>query len=111
MVVVVTRNAPGRYRGFLASCLLEIAPGAYISPSINAATRERIWDVCEDWSSLLPEDGSVLMAWRDKAQSSGIAMKTLGVPKTDLVSVDGLFLARRDLPEKPLSDSSSDQGV
>ncbi|NJN36487.1 MAG: hypothetical protein HC794_04785 [Nitrospiraceae bacterium] len=32
-----SRNAPGRYRGFLASCMLELAPGVYTSPQMSEA--------------------------------------------------------------------------
>ncbi|MEO0813153.1 MAG: type I-E CRISPR-associated endoribonuclease Cas2e, partial [Myxococcota bacterium] len=35
MTVIVTRNVPMRFRGFLASCMLEIAPGVYTSPGMN----------------------------------------------------------------------------
>jgi CRISPR-associated endoribonuclease Cas2 subtype I-E len=43
MTVVVTRNVPDRYRGFLASCMLELAPGVYTSPHMNQSVRERVW--------------------------------------------------------------------
>ena len=42
MTVVVTRNVPGRYRGFLASCMLEVAPGVYTNPGMTRAVRERV---------------------------------------------------------------------
>ena len=32
MCVIVTRDVPARFRGFLASCMLEIAPGVYTQP-------------------------------------------------------------------------------
>ena len=54
MTVVVTRNAPERYRGFLASCMLEIAPGVYTSPRMSDGVRERVWEVCLEWSGALP---------------------------------------------------------
>ena len=61
MTVVVTRNVPDRYRGFLASCMLEIAPGVYTSPNLSRAVRERVWAVCCDWAGELPDDGGVLI--------------------------------------------------
>ena len=42
MTVLVTRNAPMRYRGFLASCMLELAAGVYTSPRMTRAVRERV---------------------------------------------------------------------
>ena len=45
MTVIVTVNVEGRYRGFLASTMLEIAPGVYTSPDMTAGIRERIWEV------------------------------------------------------------------
>ena len=65
MTVVVTRNAPDRYRGFLASCMLELAPGVYTSPQMSKAVRDRVWAVCCEWAGALPDDGGVLMTWRD----------------------------------------------
>ncbi len=45
MTIVVTVNVEARYRGFLASAMLEIAPGVYTSPQMTQGIRERIWDV------------------------------------------------------------------
>ena len=42
MTVVVTVNVEGRYRGFLASVMLEIAPGVYTSPEMTSGIRDRI---------------------------------------------------------------------
>ncbi|WP_419625747.1 type I-E CRISPR-associated endoribonuclease Cas2e, partial [Thiolapillus sp.] len=36
LVVIITRDVADRYRGFLASVMLEIAPAVYISPRMNA---------------------------------------------------------------------------
>ena len=35
MVVIVTRDVADRFRGFLASCMLEIAPGVYTAPRMS----------------------------------------------------------------------------
>ena len=43
MTVVVTRDVESRYRGFLASAMLEVAPGVYVSPDLSNGVRERIW--------------------------------------------------------------------
>jgi len=97
MTVAVTRNLPGRFRGFLASCMLEVAPGVYISPSLKKAVRERIWRVMQKWATLVPEDGGLLLLWRDREAPSGLSLRTLGWPKQDIVNHEGLWLTMRAL--------------
>ena len=65
MTVVVTRNVPDRFRGFLASCMLELAPGVYASPRMSKGVRDRVWRVCDEWQDELPLDGGILMSWKD----------------------------------------------
>lgn len=96
MTVVVTRNAPGRIRRFLASVMLEIAPGVYSAPRISPAVRERVWTVLSEWFSQ-QGDTSVVMTWQDRDTPGGQTVRTLGTPPIDLVTVDGLVLARRRL--------------
>ena len=43
MTVIVTVNVDARYRGFLASAMLEIAPGVYTAPRMTSGIRERVW--------------------------------------------------------------------
>lgn len=95
MTVVVTRNVPQRYRGFLASCMLEIAPGVYTSPRMSDGVRERVWEVCLEWSAALPPDAGVLLTWRDAKQPSGQGLRILGWAKSDIVDHDGVWLACR----------------
>ena len=105
MAVVVTRNVPDRYRGFLASCMLEVAPGVYTSPRMSAGVRERLWDVCEQWSEALPDDAGVLLTWRDKTQPAGQGIRILGWGKSEFIEHDGMWLARStredDVPGEP----------
>ncbi|MDP2312731.1 MAG: type I-E CRISPR-associated endoribonuclease Cas2e [Pseudomonadota bacterium] len=96
MTVVVTRDAPDRFRGFLASVMLEIAPGVYTAPRMSKAVRERVWSVLEAWWVGLP-GGSVVITWNDPAERSGQAVRTLGLPAVQLHEEDGLFLACRTL--------------
>ena len=49
MTIVVTRDVESRYRGFLASVMLEVSPGVYVSPDLSSGVRERIWAVINDW--------------------------------------------------------------
>lgn len=95
MTVVVTRNAPERYRGFLASCMLEVAPGVYTSPRMSDGVRKRIWEVCSGWSGALPEDGGILLTWRDTDSPSGQRILTLGWPRCDIIDYDGVWFGRR----------------
>jgi CRISPR-associated protein Cas2 len=92
MTIVVTRNVPDRYRGFLASCMLELAPGVYASPDMSRAVRDRVWAVCCEWSVVLPKDGGVLMTYRDHESPSGLAVLTLGWTKKELVELDGIWV-------------------
>ncbi len=97
MTVVVTRNVASRFRGFLASCMLEIAPGVYTAPKMNAAVRDRVWAVCEEWYAELQE-GSLVMTWRDAQKSGGQGVLLLGEPPTEMYDSEGVLLARRPLP-------------
>lgn len=96
MTVVVTRNVPDRYRGFLSSCMLELAPGVYSNPNMSRAVRERVWAVCCEWAEVLPDDGGVLLTWREKSSPSGQAVLVLGWPKKELVELDGIWLGRSE---------------
>ena len=94
MTVVVTRDVEGRYRGFLTSLMLEIAPGIYASPELSAAVRERLWSVLSSWWNHLRR-GSVVMIWRDKAASGSLRIETLGEPSKEIVDADGVLLLKR----------------
>jgi len=103
MTIVVTRNSPLRFRGFLASCMCEIAPGVYTAPRMSAGVRERVWSVLSDWYEPAPEH-AILMTWKEPRAPGGQSIRTLGIPRQDLRSHDGVFLARRDLDEKTLTE-------
>ena len=94
MTVVVTRNVSPRVRGFLASAMLELAPGVYSAPRISPAVRERVWTVLSDWFPN-ERDASIIMIWQEREIPGGQAVRTLGSPPIDFVNVDGLVLARR----------------
>ncbi|ABI56302.1 type I-E CRISPR-associated endoribonuclease Cas2e [Alkalilimnicola ehrlichii MLHE-1] len=94
MTMVVTRNVSDRTRGFLASSMLELAPGVYSAPRLSAAVRVRIWNVLEDWWPY-EQDASVIMVWADQNTPGGQAVATLGMPSVALEEIDGIVLARR----------------
>lgn len=94
MTVVVTRNVSDRVRGFLASSMLELAPGTYSAPRISPAVRDRIWLVLVDWFRV-EQEASVVMLWADAAMPGGQSVRVLGLPPIDLVEVDGIVLSRK----------------
>ena len=100
LVVVVTRDVPDRFRGFLGSIMLEVAPAVYLSPRMTPAIRTRVWTVLQEWHQERPH-GSVIMVWRDSEQTGGIGIATLGTRARDLVEVDGLWLVRKRLEKVP----------
>ncbi|QXP88934.1 type I-E CRISPR-associated endoribonuclease Cas2e [Methylococcus capsulatus] len=91
---MVTRNVSLRMRGFLASSMLELAPGVYSAPRLSTAVRERIWAVVEDWFTA-EQDASVVMVWVDPAMPGGQNVRTLGLPPVKFVELDGIVLTRR----------------
>ena len=94
MTVVVTRNVSDRVRGFLASSMLDIAPGVYSAPRISPAVRERIWHVLNDWFSS-EQNASIVMLWAEPSAPGGQASFALGTPPIEVVEIDGMLTARR----------------
>ncbi|MEL6349414.1 MAG: type I-E CRISPR-associated endoribonuclease Cas2e [Myxococcota bacterium] len=104
MTIVVTRNVPARFRGFLASCMLELTPGVYTAPRMNKAVRERIWRVLREWWEQDP-GRSIVMTWADRSQRSGQSIRILGAPPIELVEVQGIFLSKKPVsPELTYED-------
>ena len=98
MVVVITRDVESRYRGFLASAMLELAPGVYAHPRMSAGVRQRIFEVLSEWHGQLRR-GSIVMTWADSAANGGLGLATLGEPAKKIVAHDGMLLVQRSLPE------------
>lgn len=96
MTVVVTRNSAARVRGFLASCMCEIAPGVYTAPRMSSAVRDRVWNVMNDFFTG-KEDEAVVMTWPAAGLPGGQGIQTLGVPRTEVRELDGVFLTSRPL--------------
>jgi CRISPR-associated protein Cas2 len=94
MTVVVTRNVSGRMRGFLASSMLELAPGVYSAPKMSPAVRERVWRVVTEWFTA-EQEASVILLWADPVQPGGQSVKTLGLPPVNLIDLDGLLITHR----------------
>lgn len=98
MVVVITRDVEDRYRGFLGSVMLELAPGVYAHPRMSAGVRNRVWEVLSDWYSQLRR-GSIVMTWADSAAHGGLGLASLGEPPKEIVAHDAMLLVRRPLPK------------
>jgi len=94
MVVIITRDVPDRFRGFLASCALELAPGVYTSPDMTAGIRERVWSVLADWFGSTG-GSSIVMTWDDPKAPSGQGLRFLGLPPHEFTSYDGFTLIRK----------------
>ncbi len=103
MTVVVTVDVAPRFRGFLASCMLEVAPGVYTAPRMTKAVRERVWLILEEWHEELGT-GGIVITWRDVGLPGGQGVSTLGAPPKELHAADGIFLARRALTGTPETD-------
>ena len=93
MTVIVTVNVADRFRGFLASAMLEIAPGVYTSPQLTAGIRERIWDVLARWYYELGQ-GAIVMTWRDPQAVGEQQIRVLGEAPKSLVDADGVYLVK-----------------
>ncbi len=94
MAVVVTRNVEARYRGFLTSIMLEVAPGVYAAPDLSTGVRRRVWNVLSDWWGVLGT-GSIVMLWRDTDAVGNLRIETLGEPPKEIVDADGILLVKR----------------
>lgn len=95
LTVIITRDVQERYRGFLRSAMLEVDAGVYASTQLNRDVRDRLWDVLAEWHQVLSR-GSIVMIWRDKDASANIGMRTLGMPRRNIVEIDDFLLTRRD---------------
>jgi len=96
MTVVVTRDVEDRYRGFLSSVMLELAPGVYTGPRLSRGVRERVWRVLSDWHGELRR-GAIVMTWRETTAAGGQGVLMLGATRRMLEDIDGVLLVRREL--------------
>lgn len=101
LTMIVARDVPDRFRGFLSSVMLEISAGVFVSPRMSKSVRTRVWDVLSDWHRHL-DSGSLVMVWRDANETGGVGLAHLGVPPRTLVEVDGMWLTRRSVSQKAL---------
>lgn len=94
LTVVITRDVEDRYRGLLASAMLEAAPGVYVSKSLNARSRDDLWRVITEWHATLGR-GSATMLFADAKADGGIVVRNAGTPARRAVRIDGALLMHR----------------
>lgn len=94
LTMIVTRDVELRYRGFLTSMMLEVAPGVYVAPDMSVAVRERVWSVMSEWWNTLGR-GSLTLVWRDTKVPGNLRIQNLGEPPKSIVDADGVLLVKR----------------
>jgi CRISPR-associated protein Cas2 len=92
--MIIVRDVPDRFHGFLASVMLEVAPNVFVAPRMNMAVRERVWGVVAEWYSQ-ESQGSLVMVWRDLNEVGGVGLAHLGAQPRELVEMDGMWITRR----------------
>lgn len=92
MTVLVTRSASDRIRGFLASSMLELAAGVYVSANMSPAVRDKVWVVVTQW---IDPEASAIILWQDKSAIGLISSQVVGEPPIAIADVDGLLVSRR----------------
>ena len=94
MAMVITRNVEDRYRGFLTSVMLEVAPGVYVAPDLSPGVRMRVWEVLSAWWEALGT-GSIVLVWRDAKAVGNLRIEMLGESPKEIVDADGILLVKR----------------
>lgn len=95
--MIVIRDVPDRFHGFLSSVMLEVSPNVFVSPRMNPGARDRVWAVMTDWHGY-ERQGSLVMVWRDLNAVGGVGIAHLGDPPRELIEADGMWLVRRRAP-------------
>lgn len=92
MLIIVTRNAPDRLRGYLSSTLLEIESGVYFSPIGSSRVRNQIWEIVQGWAEI---DTIATMIYHDKNVPHRFSFESIGSPPVKMMNVDGMLLSFR----------------
>lgn len=95
MIVICLSDVADRFHGFLRSVMLNPHPGVYVSMDLDAGSRERVWRILQDWWEAEPR-GMGIMLWRDPTRPMGVAFRSFGAPKRELVTFCGHWALVRD---------------
>lgn len=95
MVIVCATDTLNRVHGFLRSCMLNPHPGVYVSVSLDAGSRDRIWKILSKWWEAEPR-GTILMIVKDKKKPMGLDFRSLGAPRRAIVEYDGIYLLQKN---------------
>lgn len=106
LTVIITRDVEDRYRGFLGSAMLELAPGVYAQPRMSAGVRARIWAVMEEWHGRL-RGGSIVMCWAEPGAAGNLGLAELGEPPKEVVAHEAVLLVRRSPPARDTPPAGS----
>ena len=85
-----------QFTGAGDTVMLEVAPTVFLSAQMSKSVRTRVWETLTEWHSYDPQ-GSIVLIWRTAVALTGIEVLYLGMPRRDLVELDGLLLVRRTL--------------
>lgn len=99
LVVVVVRGVSDRAKGFLASVMLEVGVGVYVSPKMSQRVRAQVQEILIDWHRIQPMGGMVWI-WQDKKAPSGLAILQVGEPYRALHDAEGIWITRSIHMEK-----------
>jgi CRISPR-associated protein Cas2 len=94
LTVVITRDVEDRYRGLLASAMLEASAGVYFSNGLSARARDKLWGIVSDWHGQLTR-GSLTMLFADSSSDGGVSVRSVGLPARRPVRLDGALLMHR----------------
>lgn len=91
MIIVCATDTLDRVQGFLRSCMLNPHPGVYVSVSLDAGSRERIWKILQGWWEAEPR-GTILMMYKAKKKPMGVDFRSLGAPRRTIVEYDSIYM-------------------
>lgn len=93
--VIQFANKPARFKGFLASVMLEIAPNTFVAPRFKRAALDRVWEVLRDWHAAAPE--GYVIALIGSSEPRGVPeIRTLGLPPRTILEQDEMLLLLRE---------------
>jgi CRISPR-associated protein Cas2 len=71
----------------------EASSGVYVSATMTAKARDKVWDVISGWHASLRR-GSIIMINRNKSEPSGLQIRVVGEPARALVDLNGMYIMK-----------------